>query len=82
MSEKAIKKNVRIGTGVHLKDVLDRAGANPGAIQVHFGGLDKPVMPDTPKFLKSLTIDHARDGEVAVADVADERPRSIMVRAM
>src|SRR6202795_2444438 len=31
-------------TGVRLKDVLDRAGVKPGAIQVRFGGLDEPVM--------------------------------------
>jgi hypothetical protein len=52
---------------VRLKDVLDRAGVKPGAIQVRFGGLDEPVLPDAPKFLKSLTIDHARDGEVMIA---------------
>jgi hypothetical protein len=56
-----------IWTGVRLKDVLDRAGVKPGAIQVRFGGLDEPVMQDAPKFLKSLTIDHARDGEVMIA---------------
>src|ERR1700737_3592960 len=56
-----------IWTGVRLKDVLDRAGVKPGAIQVRFGGRHEPVMPDAPKFLKSLTIDHARDGEVMIA---------------
>ena len=56
-----------VWTGVRLKDVLDRAGVKPGAIQVRFGGLDEPVMQDAPKFLKSLTIDHARDGEVMIA---------------
>src|SRR4030088_1862976 len=56
-----------IWTGVRLKDVLDRAGVKPGAIQVRFGGLDEAVVPDAPKFLKSLTIDHARDGEVMIA---------------
>src|SRR3984957_7358361 len=43
-----------IWTGVRLKDVLDRAGVKPGAIQVRFGGLDEPAMQDAPKFLKSL----------------------------
>src|SRR6202166_1916911 len=56
-----------IWTGVRLKDVLDRAGVKPGAIAVRFGGLDEPVMQDAPKFLKSLTIDHARDGEAMIA---------------
>ena len=40
-----------VWTGVRLKDVLDRAGVKPGAIQVRFGGLDEPVMQDAPKFL-------------------------------
>jgi len=54
-------------TGVRLKDVLDRAAVKPGALQVRFGGLDEPVVPDAPKFMKSLGIDHARDGEVMIA---------------
>jgi DMSO/TMAO reductase YedYZ molybdopterin-dependent catalytic subunit len=54
-------------TGIRLKNVLDRAGVKAGAIQVRFGGLDQPVIPEAPKFLKSLDIDHARDGEVMIA---------------
>jgi DMSO/TMAO reductase YedYZ molybdopterin-dependent catalytic subunit len=54
-------------TGVRLKDVLDRAGVKPGAVQVRFNGLDEPVVPDAPDFRKSLDIDHARDGEVMIA---------------
>src|ERR1700755_2122691 len=52
--------------GVRLKDVLDRAGVKPGAVQVRFKGLDEPVVPDAPHFMKSLDIDHARDGEVMI----------------
>jgi len=54
-------------TGVRLKDVLDRAGVKSGARAVRFGGLDEAVMPGAPKFLKSLDVDHARDGEVMIA---------------
>jgi DMSO/TMAO reductase YedYZ molybdopterin-dependent catalytic subunit len=54
-------------TGVRLKDVLDRAGVKPDAMVVRFGGLEDAVMPGAPKFLKSLTVDHARDGEVMIA---------------
>jgi DMSO/TMAO reductase YedYZ molybdopterin-dependent catalytic subunit len=54
-------------TGVRLKDVLDRAGVKAGAIAVRFNGLDEPVLPDAPDFMKSLAIDHARDGEVMLA---------------
>src|SRR5712671_6866020 len=54
-------------TGVRLKDVLDRAGVKAGALQVRFNGLDTGVLPQTPDFMKSLDIDHARDGEVMIA---------------
>jgi DMSO/TMAO reductase YedYZ molybdopterin-dependent catalytic subunit len=54
-------------TGVRLKDVLDRAGVKAGAIQVRFDGMDEPVVADAPDFMKSLDIDHARDGEVMLA---------------
>jgi DMSO/TMAO reductase YedYZ molybdopterin-dependent catalytic subunit len=54
-------------TGVRLKDVLDRAGVKAGAIQARFKGLDEPVVPDAPKLMKSLAIDHAREGEVMLA---------------
>jgi DMSO/TMAO reductase YedYZ molybdopterin-dependent catalytic subunit len=53
--------------GVRIKDVLDRAGVKPGALQVRFRGLDEPVVDDAPHFMKSLDIDHARDGEVMIA---------------
>jgi DMSO/TMAO reductase YedYZ molybdopterin-dependent catalytic subunit len=54
-------------TGVRLKDVLDRAGVKSGAVQVRFRGLDRSVVPDGHDFMKSLDIDHARDGEVMIA---------------
>jgi DMSO/TMAO reductase YedYZ molybdopterin-dependent catalytic subunit len=53
--------------GVRLKDVLDRAGVKVGAVVVRFNGMDGPVVPDGPDFMKSLSIDHARDGEVMLA---------------
>ena len=53
--------------GVRLKDVLDRAGVKPGAVEVRFIGLDEAVLPDAPRFMKSLDIDHGRDGEVMIA---------------
>ena len=54
-------------TGVRLRDVLDRAGVRAGAMAVRFNGLDEPVVPDGPDFMKSLAVDHARDGEVMLA---------------
>ena len=54
-------------TGVRLRDVLDRAGVKTGAVAVRFNGLEVPVTDGAPDFLKSLAIDHARDGEVMLA---------------
>ncbi len=54
-------------TGIPLKAVLDRAGVKAGALQVRFGGMDKVILPESPAFLKSIDIDHARDGEVMLA---------------
>lgn len=53
--------------GVPLKALLEKAGMQAGARQVTFNGLDQPVSPQTPDFVKALDIDHARDGEVMVA---------------
>jgi DMSO/TMAO reductase YedYZ molybdopterin-dependent catalytic subunit len=53
--------------GVRLKDVLDRAGVKRGAQWVRFAGLDEPVVDGAPKLMKSLEVDHARDGEVMIA---------------
>jgi DMSO/TMAO reductase YedYZ molybdopterin-dependent catalytic subunit len=54
-------------TGVRLRDALDRAGVKAGAVAVRFNGLDQPVVDGGPDFMKSLDIDHARDGEVMLA---------------
>jgi DMSO/TMAO reductase YedYZ molybdopterin-dependent catalytic subunit len=53
--------------GVSLKAVLDRAGVKAGALQVRFNGLDTGILPQTPDFMKSLDVDHSRDGEVMIA---------------
>ena len=55
--------NARWG-GVSLKAVLAKAGVQPGAKQITFKGLDAPLLPSTPEFVKALPIDHALDGEV------------------
>jgi DMSO/TMAO reductase YedYZ molybdopterin-dependent catalytic subunit len=61
-------------SGVRLKDVLDRAGVKAGAVQVRFNGLDAGVIPATPDFIKSLAVDHARDGEVMLAFGMNREP--------
>ena len=53
--------------GVSVNSVLDRAGVKAGAVQVRFKGLDDAVLPEAPKLMKSLAVDHARDGEVMLA---------------
>ncbi|MFG1348449.1 molybdopterin-dependent oxidoreductase [Xanthobacter autotrophicus] len=53
--------------GVPLKAVLEKAGIASGAVEVYFTGLDGPVIPETPRFAKSLKLDHALDGEVMLA---------------
>jgi len=64
--------------GVRLKDVLDRAGVASGALQVRFRGLDSGVLPQTPSFMKSLSIDHARDGEVMIAYEMNGKPLPLL----
>ena len=53
--------------GVPLKAILTKAGVQAGAVQVSFQGLDRPVLPETPTFIKALDLDHALDGEVMIA---------------
>lgn len=53
--------------GVPLKAVLAKAGLKAAAKEVVFNGMDAPVLPQTPDFLKSLPVDHATDGEVMLA---------------
>jgi sulfite dehydrogenase len=53
--------------GAPLKTVLTKAGVQAGAVQVSFQGLDRPVIAETPAFVKALDLDHALDGEVMLA---------------
>jgi DMSO/TMAO reductase YedYZ molybdopterin-dependent catalytic subunit len=64
--------------GVRLKDVLDRAGVTGRAVQVRFRGLDSGVLPQTPNFMKSLAVDHARDGEVMIAYAMNGEPLPLL----
>jgi hypothetical protein len=64
--------------GVRLKDVLDRAGVKTGTVQVRFNGMDEAVVSDGPDFMKSLDIDHARDGEVMLAYAMNGEPLPLL----
>jgi sulfite dehydrogenase (cytochrome) subunit A len=61
-------------TGVSVKLILDRAQVKTGAVDVSFNGLDAGPLPSVPDFVKALSIDHARDGEVMVAYAMNDRP--------
>jgi len=65
-------------TGVRLKDVLDRAGVRAGTVQVRFNGLDQAMVVDGPDFIKSLSVDHARDGEVMIAYAMNGQPLPLL----
>jgi sulfite dehydrogenase len=53
--------------GAALKSLLEKAGTKEGAQSVAFNGLDAPVAPETPDFVKALDLGHAGDGEVMLA---------------
>lgn len=53
--------------GVPLRAVLEKAGVLAGAKQVTFNGLDSPVLPKTPDFVKALTMDVALSAEPLIA---------------
>lgn len=65
-------------TGVKLKDLLTYAGVKPGSMEVSFNGLDVPPMPSTPDFVKSLSFNHANDGEVMVAYEMNGEPLPLL----
>jgi len=53
--------------GARLRDVLARATPQSGALQVRFQGAERPALPATPQFLKSLDLAVATDPNVIIA---------------
>jgi DMSO/TMAO reductase YedYZ molybdopterin-dependent catalytic subunit len=53
--------------GVPLRAVLQKAGVMAGSKQVTFNGLDSPVLPSTPDFIKALDIDVAMHPDMLLA---------------
>jgi sulfite dehydrogenase len=53
--------------GVRLRDILNKAGIDAGAVQVRLNGADGPVLPATPDFVKALDLDVALGEDVIVA---------------
>ncbi|MBC7554682.1 MAG: molybdopterin-dependent oxidoreductase [Taibaiella sp.] len=60
--------------GVKLKYLLAAAGIKKAAVDVTFQGMDNPPMPGVAPFIKSLSAEHADDGEVLVAYEMNGRP--------
>ncbi|MBX3734860.1 MAG: molybdopterin-dependent oxidoreductase [Verrucomicrobiae bacterium] len=60
--------------GVRLADVLETAGMASDATQVVFNGLDTPLMPATPDFVKSLDTDLATNRDVLLATEMNGEP--------
>lgn len=53
--------------GARLKDVLQKAGINPDAVEVAFDGAEKPVLDKTPDFRKSIPLWKALDENTLLA---------------
>ncbi len=54
--------------GARLRDVLTAAGLRAGAVQVAFDGLDVPVYPTVPDFVKALDVGRVmEDPDVLIA---------------
>jgi len=64
--------------GPKLRDVLDRVGIKPGAVEVWFGGVDEPVLPVTPEFRKSLPMSKALADETIVATTMNGSPLPLL----
>jgi DMSO/TMAO reductase YedYZ molybdopterin-dependent catalytic subunit len=60
--------------GVRLRDVLNKAGVAPDALEVVLDGADAPVLPATPDFVKSLPVERARDESTLIAFEMNGRP--------
>jgi len=53
--------------GVRVKDLLDKAGVKPGALEVVADGADRGAVDKTPDFVKSIPLDIALSGNAMVA---------------
>jgi DMSO/TMAO reductase YedYZ molybdopterin-dependent catalytic subunit len=54
-------------SGVRLKDVLERVGVGPDALEVVLDGADSAPLPQTPDFVKSLPIAKALEADPLIA---------------
>lgn len=62
-------------TGVRLREILSMAGIKPGAVDVSFKGLDRPVLTSIPDFVKSLNVSRiSSDPDILVAYEMNGQP--------
>jgi sulfite dehydrogenase len=64
--------------GVRLRDILNKAGVQKGALQVRLNGLETPPMTTTPDFVKALDMDQALREEVIVAYSMNGQPLPLL----
>ena len=60
--------------GARLRDVLKQGGLGADALEVWFSGADRPVLPATPVFQKSLPLERALDENVLIAYEMNHAP--------
>ena len=65
-------------TGVRLRDLLKKAGVKDRAVELSFQGLDRPVIPQTPAFIKALGMARANHPDTIVAYAMNDQPLPIL----
>lgn len=75
-------KNGAVGnarwTGVRLRDVLAQAGVQAKAGHLHLLGADRPVLPSTPLFLRSIPLEKARHPDTILAFQMNGEPLPLL----
>jgi DMSO/TMAO reductase YedYZ molybdopterin-dependent catalytic subunit len=65
-------------TGVRLRDVLAKAGVQAEAKHLHLLGADRPVLPSTPLFLRSIPIGKALHPDTILASKMNGEPLPLL----
>jgi DMSO/TMAO reductase YedYZ molybdopterin-dependent catalytic subunit len=65
-------------TGVRLRDVLAKAGVQSRAKHLHLLGADRPVLPTTPLFLRSIPIEKALHPDTILATKMNDEPLPLL----
>lgn len=65
-------------TGVRLRDVLAKAGVRASARHVHVLGADRPILPTTPLFLRSIPLEKALHPDTILATKMNGEPLPLL----